>query len=42
MTWPYYLIALWPLIGLLVVIALCRAIHKSKPVEAGSDGSFIA
>lgn len=38
MTWPYYLIALWPLIGIITVAALCRAIHKSKR----SDGIFIA
>lgn len=42
MTWPYYLIAFWPLIGIITVFALCRAIHKSKPVEAGEFGVFEA
>lgn len=42
MTWPFYLIALWPLAGLIVVFFLCRAINKSKARESGKNGSFEA
>jgi hypothetical protein len=42
MTWPYYLIALWPLAGLIVVFFLCRAINKSKARESGKNGTFEA
>lgn len=42
MTWAYYLIACWPLIGLIMVAALCRVIHKSKVRDAGREGSFEA
>lgn len=34
MKWIYYLIACWPLIGLVVVVALCRLINKAK-VKSG-------
>lgn len=42
MTWPYYLIAAYPVIGLIAVIVLCRAIHKSKARESGMNGVFEA